>query len=619
MILQRLYQLAERERLLDDPAFVRIPIQCVVTIARDGSYLGLIDVRQREEVAGKRGGPPKVRVTGGRSVLVPVRPVQWDKKQTRWKTNDPAAAGEEKPACFLADTIARALPIERLIDADAREKFQAQRSTFWRFLKFSANQTSDPALESVARLQEQFQSVEFQERLANEVEQAGLGFADLCSFAWEPDGGQVLLERSDVLAWWRAFYAADLETQQAGLFRGLCQLTEEVTAIAPSIKSKISGLIPVGGRAETYLVTGLTSAESYNLDGAVSGMVSQRGVDGFTRAINALIANELPSSLEKMRRTAQRVGNVLFLFWTREPVDSGFDSIFGPSTDEVDATLKALHSGHESAAMEDENQFYMLGVSGNSARVVVRDYLETPLPKLKQNLAKWFQDMRIADSSKDGAGQPTSTIPLWLLAVSTAFDMDQVAPDTPSRLVHAAIHGGPISDSILAACLRRLRAEGSTGFRTPRMALIKLALMRRNILVTETLNLDDNHPAYVCGRLLAVFEQIQYAALGDVNANVTDKFFGTFSAAPAMLLGRLYSNTQNHLRKLRGGEKHRVFVSLDKLLTEVSALLTAPPKGKLSLHDQGCFALGYYHQKARRFEEIAERQAAKAEREAATA
>ncbi len=616
MILQRLYQLAERERLLDDPAFVRIPIQCVVTIAGDGSYLGLIDVRQREEIASKSGGPPKIRITGGRSLLVPVRPIQWDKKQTKWKSTDPAASGDEKPACFLADTIARALPIERLIDADAREKFQAQRSTFWRFLKFAAHQTNDTALESVARLQEQFQSEEFQERLANDVEQAGLGFADLCSFAWEPDGGPLLLERPDVLKWWRAFYAADLDTQQAGLFRGLCQLTEEVTAIAPSIKSKISGLIPVGGRAETYLVTGLTSAESYNLNGAVSGMISQRGVDGFTRALNALIANELPSSLDKMRRTAHRVGNVMFLFWTREPVDSGFDSIFSASTDEVDATLKALHSGRESSALEDENQFYMLAVSGNSARVVVRDYLETPLHNLKQNLAQWFQDLRIADSSQDGAGKPTSIIPLWLMAVSTAFDMDQVAPDTPSRLVHAAIHGGPISDSILSACLRRLRAEGSAGFRTPRMALIKLSLLRRNILVTETLNPDDNHPAYVCGRLMAVFEQIQYAALGDVNANVTDKFFGTFSAAPAMLLGRLFSNAQNHLRKLRGGDKHRVFVSLDKLLTEVSGLLTVPPKGKLSLHDQGRFALGYYHQKARRFEEIAERKAAKAEREA---
>ncbi|MBI3461599.1 MAG: hypothetical protein HY000_00855, partial [Planctomycetes bacterium] len=127
MILQRLYQLAKREGLLNNPAFLRTPIQCVVTVAPDGTYLGLIDVRKREEVAGKRGGPPKKKVTGGRDLLVPLRPVQWDKKQAKWKTTDPAAAGEEKPAVFLADTIARALPIERLIDAGAREKFQAQR------------------------------------------------------------------------------------------------------------------------------------------------------------------------------------------------------------------------------------------------------------------------------------------------------------------------------------------------------------------------------------------------------------------------------------------------------------------------------------------------------------
>lgn len=196
--------------------------------------------------------------------------------------------------------------------------------------------------------------------------------------------------------------------------------------------------------------------------------------------------------------------------------------------------------------------------------------------------------------------------------------MNQVVPDTPSRLVHAAIHGSPISDSILTACLRRLRAEGSKGFRTARLALIKLTLLRRNIPVSETLNPDENHPAYVCGRLMAVFEQIQYAALGDVNANVTDKFFGTFSAAPAMLLGRLFDGATKHLRKLRG-EKPGAFVSLDRLLTEVSSQLVAPPKGKLSLHDQGRFALGYYHQKARRFEEFAERQAAKAEKELAAA
>lgn len=617
MILQRLYQLAERERLLDDPAFVRIPIQCVVTIARDGTYLGLIDVREREEVAGKRGGPPKVRLTGGRSVLVPVRPIQWDKKQSKWKTTDPASSGDEKPACFLADTIARALPIERLIDADAREKFQAQRSTFWRFIKFVANQTNDPALEAVARLQEQFQSAEFQERLASDVEQVGLKHSQLCTFAWEPDGGPLLLERPDVLAWWRAFYAADMETQQAGLVRGLCQVTGEITSIAPTSETAISGLASVGclPTGAKILAGNVPSAESFNQRDATGGMVSAKGMNGFTRALNALIAGELPSS---PKNTSQRIANVMFLFWTREPADSKVNLVFEPSPKEVDELLKSLHSGHESSAMQDANDFYLLGVSGNSARVVVRDYLETKLPNLKRNLAQWFQDLRIADSSKDGAGKPTSLIPLWLLSVSTALDMDQVAPDTPSRLVHAAIHGGPVSDSILTACLRRLRAEGSAGFRTPRMALIKLTLLRRKILVTETLNPDEKNEAYVCGRLMAVFEQIQYAALGDVNANVTDKFFGTFSAAPAMLLGRLFDGATKHLRKLRG-EKPGAFVSLDRLLTEVSSQLVAPPKGKLSLHDQGRFALGYYHQKARRFEEFTERQAAKAEKAAAAA
>jgi CRISPR-associated protein Csd1 len=146
------------------------------------------------------------------------------------------------------------------------------------------------------------------------------------------------------------------------------------------------------------------------------------------------------------------------------------------------------------------------------------------------------------------------------------------------------------------------------------MALIKLTLLRKEIPVTETLNADERHPAYLYGRLLAVFEQIQYSALGDVNANVVDKFYGTFSAAPALIFSRLYANAQNHLRKLRR-DGPGSFVVLDRLLTEVSTLLPAsPPSRQLSFQDQGRFALGYYHQRAKHFEQIAER---KATREAA--
>lgn len=137
--------------------------------------------------------------------------------------------------------------------------------------------------------------------------------------------------------------------------------------------------------------------------------------------------------------------------------------------------------------------------------------------------------------------------------------------------------------------------------------------------MTETLNADDNHHAYIYGRLLAVFEQIQYDALGDVNANVVDKFYGTFSAAPALVFSRLFANAQNHLRKMKS-EKPGAFVNNDKLLSEIVSLLpAAPPSGQLALKDQGRFALGYYHQRAKRFQHIAERKAKKVEGELAAA
>src|SRR5262249_17688861 len=95
---------------------------------------------------------------------------------------------------------------------------------------------------------------------------------------------------------------------------------------------------------------------------------------------------------------------------------------------------------------------------------------------------------------------------------------------------------------------------------------------------------------------------------------VVDKFYGTFSAAPALVFARLFANAQNHLRKLRGEDGGK-FIALDRRLTEVCGLLPPnPPRGTLPLSDQGRFALGYYPPKARTFAEIAERKAAKAAR-----
>ena len=354
---------------------------------------------------------------------------------------------------LLADTIGRVLPVERLIDESNREKLRSQRSTFWRFLRFVVEQIGDDALQPLLRFADFLDSSpEAQEELACQVESLGLKLADTCTLALQDDMGRTVLERHAVQEWWQRFFARDLETQGEGQFRGLCQVSGEVAAIGSSVKSKIGGLIPIGCRAEAFLVTALSVADSYNLSGVQAAMVSAQGIDGFTRGLNALIGNQI-----RGLTTHQRIGGVMFLFWTRQPMETGVMNLFEPDPAQVAGLLESLWIGRESLAIDETNAFYLLTLSGNAARVVVREYLETPLPVLREHLARWFRQLRIADLSKDGQGRPTSVFPLWQLAAATAIDSDSAAPDTPSRLMSAAIQGNLVPDSILAGCLRRLR------------------------------------------------------------------------------------------------------------------------------------------------------------------
>lgn len=608
MILQRLHEFSLRKKLLDDPAFIYRDVACRIDIGPSGEYLGIHDLREKIEIPAKsKKAFPKTVLNNGRAMLVPVRPVVWDEKLGHWKATDPASNGKEKPSVFLADTLARVLPLTRLIPPEQSEKFVAQRSTFWRFLSFAINSLGADVATPLIAFRERLTDKTFQERLCSDVEKLGLSTSNICTLALHSDRGRALLDKKDFCDFWRKFFHANCLSRQEGQFTGLCQVTGKVGPIGDSVKSRLKGLVNIGCRADAYLVTGLGAADSYNLCGAQAAMVSEEGVNSFTRAANALIGNDFGN-----QKTSYRIGDVLLLFWTREDSPTDVFNLFDPNVEDVSSLLQSASKGKPPAEIVEDDAFYLLILSGNSARVVVRDYLETPVRNVRSNIAAWFRDLRIAEMGYESHGKPTSLFPLWMLSASTALDSDTVAPDTSNRLMLAAIQYRQIPDSVLSACLRRLRAEGACGFRAARMALIKLILIRRGVEMTETLNADEKHPAYLYGRLLCVFEQIQYAAVGDVNSNVVDKFYGVFSAAPALVFNRLFNNAQNHLRKLRG-EKPGSFVSLDRRLTElVYELPPAPPSGQLSMLDQGRFALGYYHQRAKQFEAIAERKAEKA-------
>ena len=131
------------------------------------------------------------------------------------------------------------------------------------------------------------------------------------------------------------------------------------------------------------------------------------------------------------------------------------------------------------------------------------------------------------------------------------------------------------------------------------------------------LDSNNRNPAYLCGRLFATLEGVQRAALGDINATITSRFFGTASSAPASVFGSLLRGSNAHLEKLRK-ERRGTYEALKERLEEVLQGLDSFPR-TLTLQDQGLFSLGYYHQRAadraaaRAYKQEKERQAGESE------
>ncbi len=245
---------------------------------------------------------------------------------------------------------------------------------------------------------------------------------------------------------------------------------------------------------------------------------------------------------------------------------------------------------------------------------MVRDWLETTVAQAKKNLARWFllqaivgewgephlapfpiRGYRGENDKRWVEGLAECTVP----KIKRRRDVKKVSTIVPSILLHVALKGGALPNWLLAEAVKRNGAEQDVT--RPRAALIKMVLLSRSakIFLEDTMTqLDQNNrdAAYLCGRLMGVLEAVQRAALGDVGANVTARFFGTASSVPASVFGTLLRGAQHHLGKLRK-EKRGTYEALERRMEEVMTDLPGFPK-TLTLEQQGLFSLGYYHQRA---------------------
>ena len=135
--------------------------------------------------------------------------------------------------------------------------------------------------------------------------------------------------------------------------------------------------------------------------------------------------------------------------------------------------------------------------------------------------------------------------------------------------------------------------------------------------MTEQLNSESRDPAYLCGRLFAVFDELQRAALPNLNAGVVERYYASASVTPALVMGRLFRNAQFHSAKAigEGGWQKGKAINAQKDFEFIATALGNTFPQTLDLESQGRFALGYYHQKADYRRRSVERKEAEAKAE----
>ncbi|MFI1585520.1 type I-C CRISPR-associated protein Cas8c/Csd1 [Embleya sp. NPDC020630] len=421
-------------------------------------------------------------------------------------------------------------------------------------------------------------------------------------------------------------WCAIVAERKGGGRQGLCLVCGEHGNLLSTLPESIkAGAIPTSGQArKTQLVSVNSAAQAREgvLQLANTPICDGCGSTGVA-ALNALLADE---------RHRRRGTTSSLVWWTRDPIDDDPVAAFdAPQPDDVRHLLDTLHEpAHNRAANErvDPNRFYGLTLGTNSSRVVVHDWIDIPIGELRRNQGAWFTD----HETRDGWNRTSVWYPLWRLTQAagrwdktTNRYTNTLVPDgLDNALLRSALNHQPPPAHLLAHLLGRIRSDRRID--GPRAALLRLILERSPHGGTTMPGLDPDatDPGYLCGRLFALYESTQYAALSavgengrrqGVNATVADKFYGSATTAPRHVLLTLDRGSKAHLKRLRR-DRPGTAVALGKQIGAVWARFDATAEdvlpATLSPRQQARFALGYYHQQQSGFEAAAERAETKA-------
>lgn len=378
---------------------------------------------------------------------------------------------------------------------------------------------------------------------------------------------------------------------------GRCLVSGGVQPLArlhPTIKG-VRGGQPTGGNIVSF---NLPAFSSFGKDQGLNAPVGERAAFAYTTALNHL--------LRRGSRQRMQVADATTVFWTEHahPVEEWFRDWFDTDRDDPDRNaeaVRALYAAPQSGRPpldEDGTRIYVLGLAPNAARIAVRLWQTGTVGSMARNVRQHFEDIRLVHGPRE-PDFPT----LFRLLVSTAVrgEAEGIAPNVAGETMRAILAGTPYPRELLAAAVRRARAE--QGVTHPRGALIKACLNRQERLyptgkkeVTVSLDESNTNVGYRLGRLFAVLEKAQEEANPGINATIRDRYYGAAAGTPGTVLPILLKLKNHHVAKLENrGRAHNLEKLIGRIVDGIGGADGFPTH--LSLADQGRFAIGYYHQR----------------------
>ena len=359
-------------------------------------------------------------------------------------------------------------------------------------------------------------------------------------------------------------------------------------------------------------------SDAFSSFGKVQGgnaPINQDAADAYGRALNALLA--------KGSRRRVQIADTSTVFWAERdaPVEDAFmgmlfdDSEEAPEGGQLDSNATAkiravVEQLGQGRALDDVDpgidpavRYYVLGLAPNTARISIRFWFTDTLGVLAERFRQHWLDLRLEPSRFQ---RPPA---LWQLLRETAVERksENVPKQIAGEVMRAILTGGRYPRSLLATVIMRMRADGR---RFPqadqlRCAIIKAVIIRAgridcNEREDRYVSLDTENPnlAYRLGRLFALLESVQLAALGrDVNATIRDKYYSAASATPAAIFPLLLRMSNHHLSKIRKEGNGGLAFTLEKRMADILLGFGHHFPKNFVMDDQGRFAIGFYHEK----------------------